>query len=126
MLVHGTRLGEALASHFSNSGPSGTYSPAVPRHTVVLMRGHGVTIVASNIEECVLRAIYTQKNAMIQTAALSISAAHLGLFNSGYGIKYLDEEEAAASTSMTQWSVTRPWKLWLREVKESGLYVNCG
>ncbi|CZR65091.1 uncharacterized protein PAC_14991 [Phialocephala subalpina] len=124
MLVRSTYLGEALASCFANSGYSDTDNLSVPLHNVVLMRSHGLTVVASSIEECVFRAIYTQKNAMIQTAALNISAAYLGSSDGGYSIRYLDQEEAAASTSMTQWSVMRPWKLWLREVEESGLYVN--
>ena len=129
MLVRSAYLGEALASQFSNPGPSGTDNSRVPLHNVVLMRGHGLTIVASSIEECVLRAIYTEKNALIQTAALNISAAHLisdGSSNGVDGIRYLDEEEAADSTSMTQWSAMRPWNLWLREVEESGLYAKHG
>lgn len=117
MLVRNTHLGAALAACFSD----GAANADLPKHTVTLMRGHGFTVVAENIEECVLRAIYTQKNAMVQTAALTTASA----FGSGADkIRYLSEKESAAALNMTKWSAQRPWKLWLREVEACGLYVN--
>ncbi|KAF2098382.1 arad-like aldolase/epimerase [Rhizodiscina lignyota] len=114
MLVRNVHLGSSLAATFSDGGD-------VPKHAVALMRGHGLTVVADNIEECVLRAIYTQKNAAIQTTALTTRAAY---GKATQEIKYLSEEESAAATNMTKWSAQRPWKLWVREVEASNLYVN--
>ena len=117
MLVRNTHLGATLAACFSD----GQSDEHLPKHNVTLMRGHGFTVVAENIEECVLRAIYTQKNAMIQTAALTTAAAYGG---GAQKVRYLSEPESVASANMTKWSAQRPWKLWLREVEACGLYVN--
>jgi hypothetical protein len=107
------------------------------------MRGHGLTIVAPDIEGAVLRAIYTQKNAIIQTKALLIQAAYFGggsrrhtsrdvgsdettatTTGAGSDLHYLSAEEAVAATEATIWSVQRPWALWLKEVEACELYSN--
>ena len=125
MLIRNTHLGGALASHFTDS-ESGTS----PDYAVVLMRGHGLTVLAPTIQDCVLRAVYTQKNAAIQTTSLLTHAAYFG--SSGIAassrpeIKYLSEDESSAALEMTRWSAMRPWGLWLREVEATGLYVNRG
>ena len=120
MLVRNTHLGAALAAAFSDSKDSTSKSPD---HAVVLMRGHGLTVIAPSIQECVLRAVYTQKNASIQTTALITRAAQYGT-SQAPAVKYLNPAEAAASAEMTRWSAMRPWGLWIREVEAAGLYVN--
>ena len=122
MLVRNTHLGAALASHFA------TNTATAPDHSVVLMRGHGMTVIGPTIQDCVLRAIYTQNNASIQTTALLTRAAYRAELEQEQdireGLHYLSEEEAEAATEMTKWSGMRPWMLWLREVEAVGLYVN--
>ncbi|KUL89239.1 hypothetical protein ZTR_03698 [Talaromyces verruculosus] len=120
LLVRNVPLGEALASQFSGSNSD----QSQPSHSVVLMRGHGMTVVANNIEECVLKAIYTQKNAAIQTATLTLVATLPGSSNGESAIRYLDDEEAKDAENMSKWSCHRPWDLWVREVEESKFYVN--
>ncbi|KAK4215328.1 arad-like aldolase/epimerase [Rhypophila decipiens] len=120
MLVRTQQLGDALASHFSTG------------NNVTLMRGHGFTAIAETIETAVFRAIYTTKNAAIQSNALTLRAAVFGPgagtltgSNDGIGeIKYLSDQEATGSTEMTISTVRRPWELWAREVEKSGLYEN--
>lgn len=112
MLVRNEHLGAALAKCFAFD------------QAVVLMRGHGFTAVAENIEECVLRAVYTSRNAAIQTSALSSHAAYGNRDGPLQPIKYLSPEEAKAATEMTKWSAQRPWKLWVKEVETSNLYEN--
>jgi len=122
MLVRNTHLGEALASYFSESKDGRTAD-----HAVVLMRGHGLAVIAPSIEDCVLRSVYTQQNARIQTTALITRAAHVGASGPQAQVAemgYLNATEAAASADMTQWSAMRPWKLWVRELEAAGLYVN--
>ena len=114
MLVRNTKLGAALASRFGTTQPD---------HAVVLMRGHGFTVKGSSIMDVVLRAVYTQQNAGIQTTALLTSAAYFGK-SARYEVTYLSEEETEGSTEMTKWSAARPWRLWLREVEAQGMYVN--
>lgn len=121
MLVSNVRLGAALSSHFGAAGDE-------PDHAVVLMRGHGFTVHGSSIMEAVLRAVYTQQNAGIQTTSLITRAAHFGVGTGAAvadeGIHYLSQEETEGSTVMTKWSAPRPWRLWLREVEAHGMYVN--
>lgn len=129
MLVKSPHLGLALAKCFDCG------------NAVTLMRGHGMTIVAPNIESAVLRAVYTQKNASIQTTALVMQAAYFGSVmrthtaryigtaevnatttGEGIDLHYLSPEESAAATEATIWSVQRPWDLWRKEVEACGLY----
>lgn len=124
MLVSNTRLGEALAASFGQKGPEA-------EHAAVLMRGHGFTVQGGGVMEVVLRAVYTQQNAAIQTTALLTRAAHFQAHGQagvgdvvGSGVAYLSEEETEGATVMTKWSAGRPWRLWLREVEAQGLYVN--
>lgn len=114
MLVRNSHLGEPLAACFDDGS------------VVALMRGHGLTIIGGGIEEVVSRAVYTMKNASIQTAALTMQMAFAGQSSkSGSdGLKYLNEDESKAATQMSKWSAQRPWKLWEREVEACGLYRN--
>ncbi|KAK0621758.1 class II aldolase and Adducin N-terminal domain-containing protein [Bombardia bombarda] len=116
MLVRYEHLGSALAALFDGG------------NSVVLMRGHGFTVVAENMECAVLRAVYTQKNATILTAAITLRAAANANERippeEAPKIRYLNEEEASAAAGMTRWSVQRPWLLWMREVEASKLYLN--
>lgn len=119
MLISNTRFGAALASHFGDGSE--------PAHAIVLMRGHGFTVQGPSIMDVVLRAVYTQQNAGIQTTALLTRAAHFGTnppSSEGPGVLYLSEEETEGASDMTIRSAARPWRLWLREVEAQGLYVN--
>lgn len=111
LLICNVHLGEALARNFEYG------------QTVVLMRAHGFTTVAEEggIEECVARGVYTMRNAAIQTAALTTQAAYANRDGPLQPIRYLSPEEAEATRTR---SAERPWKLWLREIEASNLYVN--
>lgn len=113
MLVSNTRLGKALAETFKPS--AGTDGP-----TVVLMRGHGFSCAAETIQDCVMRAHYTQENAAIQASALSALAGS----GSTTGLQYLSAGERAGSATMAKETCMRPWGLWCKEVEAQPLYVN--
>ncbi|KAI9663200.1 MAG: hypothetical protein M1821_008248 [Bathelium mastoideum] len=139
MLVRNTKLGASLAESFSEArdGKLAEGKDGEPLNSVVLMRGHGFTVCAKTIEDCVLRAVYTQKNAEIQTTALLTRSAYFG-GNSGAtakgdglqrsetagGLAVLSDEETEGARDMTLWSAQRPWRLWVREVEAEGMYVN--
>lgn len=118
LLTRTRRLGEHLAACFADeSGES--YNP------VVLMRGHGLTVAGASIQESVFRAIYTAENARVQSASLNLQlASGTAPLKPGESLYYLEEGELDAAAQMTQWSVMRPWELWVREVEVNGLYVN--
>ncbi|KAK2049326.1 class II aldolase and Adducin domain-containing protein [Colletotrichum somersetense] len=108
LLVRTENMGAALAKHFDEG------------NNVTLMRGHGFTVVADSVELAVMRAVYTQKNAGIQTTALMLQ----GVTGNTGGVKSLSKEECGGSDRTTRWSLLRPWNLWVREVEDNSLYIN--
>jgi len=88
MLIRDDTLAAALAK-------------SLAENPVVLMRGHGDTVVANSIPQVVYRAIYTEMNARLQA-----QAAALGTIN------FLSAEEAAKAAATNDGQVLRPWELW--------------
>lgn len=88
MLIRNRPLGEALAHSLGDSA-------------VVLMRGHGVTVVGSTLRQAVFRAVYTELNARVQMLAMGIGE-----------VEYLNATEAAAATTANDSQIARAWDLW--------------
>lgn len=89
MLIRNKALGAALAAKLGNG-------------TVVLMRGHGDTVVGQSIKTAVFHAIYTELNARLQAEALRL----------GGTITFLNEVEAAKIGEQNDKLVDRPWEIW--------------
>lgn len=104
MLISSEPLGAALAECF---GPQGIPT----QQAVVLMRGHGMTIVGSSIQQAVYRAIVTKDNAAVLRDVLS-----MGLYSS---LVPLSAREARDAGDKNAGQVARPWALWKREVDVS-------
>lgn len=119
LLIRNKKLGAHLADFFSLPH---TENGSI--QSVVLMRGHGFTVVGGSIQESIFRAIYTAENATIQTASMGIMAAGARGNDQDRSIIFLDESEISGTIEMTKWSIMRPWELWVREVETSNLYVN--
>jgi ribulose-5-phosphate 4-epimerase/fuculose-1-phosphate aldolase len=77
-------------------------------YSIVLMRGHGSTVVADSIEKAVFRAVYAELNARLQ-----MNAATLG------EITFLTGAEADECAKVNESQVSRPWDLWSRRVLEA-------
>jgi ribulose-5-phosphate 4-epimerase/fuculose-1-phosphate aldolase len=90
MLIRNGALGEALAARLGNE-------------SVVLMRGHGVTVVGESIQQAVYRAVYTEKSAKLLLDSLPLGE-----------ITYLTPDEADAAEKSNQGQLARPWQLWKR------------
>ncbi len=88
LLIRSNALGSALARSLG----------AVD---VVLMRGHGATIVGPNLRLAVYRAVYTEINARIQIEAMQLGA-----------VNYLTPQEAIAAAATNAKVVDRAWDLW--------------
>jgi ribulose-5-phosphate 4-epimerase/fuculose-1-phosphate aldolase len=88
LLIRNGPLGAALAASL---GPS----------CVVLMRGHGATVVGASLREAVFRAVYTEINAKLQRDALALGA-----------VTYLTAGEAEATTRSVGGQIDRAWNLW--------------
>jgi ribulose-5-phosphate 4-epimerase/fuculose-1-phosphate aldolase len=88
LLVRDPPLGAALAK-------------SLGQRSVVLMRGHGATVVGGSLEQAVYRAIYTEMNARLQAQALAL----------GDPI-FLNEEEAQKAARSNDAVLRRAWDLW--------------
>ena len=92
MLIRNRPLGAALAHNLGDSA-------------LVLMRGHGVTVVGSTLRHAVFRAVYTELNARVQTVAMGIGE-----------VEYLNSAEAAAAMTANDGQIERAWDLWRLKV----------
>lgn len=88
MLIRDRPLGASLAR-------------SLGRSALVLMRGHGVTVVGSTLRHAVFRAVYTELNARIQTIAMGMGE-----------VEYLNSAEAAAAMTANDGQIERAWDLW--------------
>lgn len=95
MLVRTPELGKSLVQTLGN-------------HPAALMRGHGAVIVGHDIQQAVFRAVYIEANAHLQSQAMAL----------GGKVIYLDADEAKKAEESIGGTVSRPWELWLRKVKD--------
>jgi ribulose-5-phosphate 4-epimerase/fuculose-1-phosphate aldolase len=93
LLIRNNALGAALAKCFAKSD-------------IVLMRGHGSTVVAPSLHQVVYRAIYAELNARYQTTAMQLGE-----------VTYLTEEEGKACVESIEGQVQRPWDLWKQQAE---------
>jgi ribulose-5-phosphate 4-epimerase/fuculose-1-phosphate aldolase len=91
MLVRAAEQGVALAQVLGEA-------------PVALMRGHGYVATSESLPGAVYRAIYTERNAVIQQQAIAL----------GGPITYLDEEEGLLADKTNMSAVGKPWALWQR------------
>jgi HCOMODA/2-hydroxy-3-carboxy-muconic semialdehyde decarboxylase len=93
LLVRDRALGKALAGTLGNCN-------------CVLMRGHGVTVVGSSVQEAVFRAIYTELNARVQLQSTLLEGP----------IEFLSDHEARAVDAANRSTLERPWELWKKHI----------
>jgi ribulose-5-phosphate 4-epimerase/fuculose-1-phosphate aldolase len=89
MLIRTPALGKALAASLADK-------------SVVLMRGHGATMVGNSIPEAVFRAVYSAENATIQMQAHQLAV--------NGEVEFMSEEESEKSSKGR--NVPRSWTLW--------------
>jgi ribulose-5-phosphate 4-epimerase/fuculose-1-phosphate aldolase len=94
LLISNNHLGRALADHFVG-------------HDIVLMRGHGSTVVGGSIRQAVYRAIYAELNARYQLQAMQL----------GGEVTFLSEGESLACVQNIEGQVQRPWDLWVEQAR---------
>jgi ribulose-5-phosphate 4-epimerase/fuculose-1-phosphate aldolase len=95
LLIRNRALGAALAR-------------ALGAARIVLMRGHGCTVVAESLRVAVFRAVYTEVNAklLLQTLPLGEAIA-------------LTPAEADATRITNEGQVARPWELWREQAQRA-------
>ncbi|MDF5723511.1 MAG: class II aldolase/adducin family protein [Rhizonema sp. PD37] len=92
MLITDHKIGRSLAGTLNRSA-------------MVLMRGHGATIVGASIKEAVFRAVYATINAQLQAVAIMLGNP-----------KYLADEEAVKADELHQLVLERPWDYWMKKI----------
>ncbi len=92
MLVRSPELGAALAKSLGGNN-------------IVLMRGHGSTVVGFNLRQAVYRAVYAELNARQQSEALRLGTP-----------TYLTPGEAVESAKTNDAQQDRAWNLWKRAI----------
>jgi len=92
MLIRSPQLGRALASVLDDK-------------PMVLMRGHGATIVAPTLSLAVYRAIYAALNARLQMDAIRL----------GGEVTYLSPDEVALCVDGVESTNERAWALWKKQ-----------
>jgi ribulose-5-phosphate 4-epimerase/fuculose-1-phosphate aldolase len=88
LLIRNRELGAALAASLGSA-------------RLVLMRGHGCTVVAESVRVAVYRAVYTELNAKLQLQAQMLGE-----------IEPLTDGEANATQLTNEGQIERPWNLW--------------
>lgn len=92
LLISSRQLGENLVTALGDAN-------------VILMRGHGSTVVGTTLPQAVYRAIYTETNAKIQASAINLGP-----------VTFLSVTEAEAVEAESLLQVERTWQLWKDEV----------
>jgi ribulose-5-phosphate 4-epimerase/fuculose-1-phosphate aldolase len=69
--------------------------------SVVLMRGHGCTVVGSTVRHAVFNAVYTEISAALQSEAMRLGT-----------VIYLTRDEAEAAAACNAAVIDRSWELW--------------
>jgi HCOMODA/2-hydroxy-3-carboxy-muconic semialdehyde decarboxylase len=91
LLIRNRTLGTALAA-------------VLGANRVVLMRGHGCTVVAGSVRLAVYRSVYTELNARLLQQAMALGDVTL-----------LTEAEAEATRITNEGQIERPWQLWKQQ-----------
>jgi ribulose-5-phosphate 4-epimerase/fuculose-1-phosphate aldolase len=95
LLIRNRRLGSALAQTLGDG-------------RVVLMRGHGCTLVAESLRVAIYRAVYTELNAKLLLQALPLGE-----------VQYLTPAEADATRITNEAQAERPWNLWKQLARQA-------
>jgi ribulose-5-phosphate 4-epimerase/fuculose-1-phosphate aldolase len=91
MLVTTQEIGQSLAS-------------SLGAQAMVLMRGHGATVVGTSLKEAVFRSVYATQNAQLLPIAMQLGQP-----------TFLDPGEARLADELHHAVVGRPWEYWIRK-----------
>ncbi|WP_394846754.1 class II aldolase/adducin family protein [Pendulispora brunnea] len=91
MLVTSPEIGQSLAASLGG-------------RAMVLMRGHGATIVGTSLKEAVFRSVYATLNAQLQPVAMQLGQP-----------TFLDPGEAKLADALHHAVIERPWAYWMKK-----------
>jgi ribulose-5-phosphate 4-epimerase/fuculose-1-phosphate aldolase len=91
MLVTTREIGQSLAS-------------SLGKRPMVLMRGHGATVVGTSLKEAVFRSVYATQNARLLPIAMQLGRP-----------TFLDPGEARLADELHHAVLGRPWEYWMKK-----------
>ena len=91
MLVTTPEIGQSLAS-------------SLGARAMVLMRGHGATVVGTSLKEAVFRSVYATQNAQLLPTAMQLGQP-----------TFLDSGEARLADELHHAVLRRPWEYWTKK-----------
>lgn len=100
-------VGEENDLLISDLGRGRSLAKAFKDTDIVLMRGHGSTVVGTSVQQAVYRAVYAEHNARYQ-----LQASALGK------VKFLSAGECRTCLGTIESQIKRPWNLWCEEATD--------
>jgi ribulose-5-phosphate 4-epimerase/fuculose-1-phosphate aldolase len=97
-------VGSATDLLISNPALGAALARCCGDHNIVLMRGHGSTVIGPSLREAVYRAVYAELNARYQCEAMKLGE-----------IVCLSKEEGEAAIRNIEQQTARAWNLWREE-----------
>jgi HCOMODA/2-hydroxy-3-carboxy-muconic semialdehyde decarboxylase len=98
--------GDSTDLLISNNGLGRALAQRLGGHDIVLMRGHGSTVVGGSIRQAVYRAVYAELNARYQLQAMQLGE-----------VTYLTEGESDSCIRTVEGQAQRPWDLWVEAAR---------
>lgn len=100
--------GEASDMLIRNSELGARLADCLGAKAVVLMRGHGMTVVGKDVRQAVFRAVYTESNARIQMNAMALGP-----------VVPMTSQEGEAADAANSSQVDRAWSLWAMQAERA-------
>ena len=91
-----------------NRALGGALAASLGQERVVLMRGHGCTVVGESLKVAIYRAVYTEVNAKLLLQALPLGE-----------VDVLTAGEAEATRITNEGQAERPWNLWKQQARRA-------
>ena len=99
--------GPATDLLISNPGLGRALAQCCGSHNIVLMRGHGSTVIGGSLRQAIYRAVYAELNARYQCEAMGLGE-----------VVYLTKEEGETAVRTVEQQSNRAWNLWKEEATQ--------
>ena len=99
--------GPATDLLISNPGLGRALAQCCGSHNIVLMRGHGSTVIGGSLRQAIYRVVYAELNARYQCEAMGLGE-----------VVYLTKEEGEAAVRTVEQQSNRAWNLWKEQAAQ--------
>jgi HCOMODA/2-hydroxy-3-carboxy-muconic semialdehyde decarboxylase len=99
--------GPATDLLISNPGLGRALAQRCGSHNIVLMRGHGSTVIGGSLRQAIYRAVYAELNARYQCEAMGLGE-----------VIYLTKEEGETAVRTVEQQSNRAWNLWKEQATQ--------